>query len=174
MNVRIVGNRIVWYEFLSDELQNTIIHEIVSSYPPSKLKRDAYNVDDDSPIGQLLRAIDCLVDLHGAAAIDWINEHDLKSLSNNINNVINMPLHQPERRVKLKHPLSFYEDALIRLSDVNLIRLQSDPKVEILFVSPSYAAARDFAKKYLHEHNANKRIYISRDRNLNIVWVKKA
>jgi len=170
MIVSISGNKIVWYEFLSPELQAKIIQELETNYPLSRFRRNAYEVAENSPMGRLLSAIDYLVDLHGAKAIDWINENGLSGLSSK-----NLKEITPEPKQRTKHPMEFYETALIRFGDGNYVALQNNPNIEILYSNPSYLAAKEFALRYLKENNANKRLYISscKEWNVNVVWVKK-
>lgn len=174
MIVSIVGDKIVWYEFLCEELQKQIKREITTKYPPSKYRRNAYDVDDNSAIGKLLNAIDYLVDLYGARAIDWINEKEIKYLLSNMDKVKKEQLPPPTQ--KPKHSFKFYEDALIRFGDGDLIKLQNNPNIAILFSNPSYTTAKDFAIKYLKENDLSKRVYISscKEWNVNVVWVRKA
>jgi len=168
--VSIFGNKIVWFEFLSPELQAKIRQEL-EKYPRSRFRRDAYEVDEHSPMGQLLSAINYLVDLHGAKAIDWINEKDLKELLGNKN----LKKAAPEPRQRTKHPMEFYENALIRFGGGDFNELKNNPDIEILYAGPSYLAATEFALKYLRENNANKRLYISscREWNTNVVWIRR-
>ena len=170
MIVSLSGNKIVWYEFLALELQEKIRQEIEAKYPPSRLRRNAYEVDDNSAMGQLLSAINYLVDLHGAKAIDWINENGLSGLS-----IKNLKGITPEPKQRTKHPMEFYENALIRFGDGNFIELKNNPNIEISYTNPSYLAAKEFALKYLKENNANRRLYISscKEWNVCVVWAKK-
>jgi hypothetical protein len=169
MIVSISNNKILWYEFLNPKLQESIIKEIVSKYPSGRF-RDTYDVDDNSPMGQLLSAIDYLVDMHGVNAIEWINEKEnLNSLLNN-KELKNVSL----KTKQVKNPTE-YEDTLLRYGSEDLIKLRNNSNIQVLFENASYLAAKDFALKYLKENNFSKRVYIGicREWNINVVWVKK-